>query len=1370
ESYNAYEQHQVTSVKNQNPFGTCWSFAALNSVEASMIRNGVMVNESEVDATNLDLAERHLAYFFFHSVEDPFGNAIGDQMKCDDMGTKYLYSGGDYNDAGFTLLNWYGAVDEASAPYQIVESKFSLNDEIAYDGIGRVQNIFMVNIAERDLVKNLIMEYGAAATCYYAPDTDDCYDDTNAAFYCDWESAINHAVSIIGWDDNFPIENFKEGRRPEQPGAWLIKNSWGTGYGKNGFMWISYEDKTIDGARVFDAYSREQYDKNYHYDGTASYQTRRLAANAKTANVFQVSTEQKNQEELKAVGVGFHSANVKYQVDIYVNPTEEGDPESGILAASKEYTTSYEGFYTVSLDEPVKLKPGDRFAVVVTNKTSEAIEIYVDKTINFDWSGLGNVTYYNATEEGQSFIDLSGNANWYDMESSPLEELSGETPRIKAYTKLLDLVDIETNCDASFLNDVVEYTYTGQKIEPQTALTLKEGATPLVLNQDYTVTFRNNRYIGIAEAVFKGCGDYSGTIVKEFSIEPISLLNAVVTQEQESKEYEYTTKPVTPQVRVEVEGKELNLNEDYTVSYIDNIERKEIQQKDSVIRIKGIGNYQGELFENFSIVKSSLERVSMTLEYKQKQWKTQTEFCPKVTVKDGTKILKNGTDYTVSYADNTEPGDGKVIITAVDSDICNYSGTKEATFQITGKPIKDTKVTLSQTSFIYDGTEHTPAVTVMDGKKTLEPQTDYVLFYRNCQSAGKATVLIQGIGLYAGEREVTYQIKGIDVSKLKAEKIPDQIYLYGDEIKPVNDIVLKDKATGTKIDLSNFRLGYDNNVKVGTATVYITGKEQYSGTRKLTFKIVKKTLTDADTTVKIGEHYVEEQYAAAYSGQKICPDVIVEVGGHDLQKGTDYTVSYTNHLNVAEADIRKAPTIIITGKGNYKGSIKRTFSIKPRPMSSEEIMVTVADARYNNGKALSPKTTVTYIPMIEGTKSILLKKGRDYTITYMDETGDPNELSYGRVIIQGTGNYTGTLGDSEDPQKQIRFKISNKVLADRFIVTGVQPVTYHGGEQLQLDEGQKSTVKVYEKRNMPELVEGEDYRLEFYNNINAGIAKMKIIGMGEYAGEKTVTFKILPRNLQTTLLDDLIQIEEIEAQPYSGYACTPDTTVTDYGLAASEELLTEGIDYTLSYQNNVNPTNEKSKASVIIAGKGNYKGRIRQNFVIEPIEFSSATICVNLQDEIVYNAKAQTPAITIINDDNGVQTVLNNKAAFDIKYLNNKEVGKATIQLYAKGKGWRETSKQSNKILQTHFAIIKGDLSDSSITTISDIPKQTYKGYQVKPSVKVKVNGVILKKDRDYILHYTGNQGPNFEGNGAHVSIIGIGNYTGEARQYFRIY
>lgn len=126
---------------------------------------------------------------------------------------------------------------------------------------------------------------------------------------------------------------------------------------------------------------------------------------------------------------------------------------------------------------------------------------------------------------------------------------------------------------------------------------------------------------------------------------------------------------------------------------------------------------------------------------------------PSVTVKDGGKILKKDTDYTVSYTNNTKAGKATVTVKGKG----NYTGSKTLTFTITAKNVSSVTVQAPGNAF-YTGKAVKPSVTVKDGSKTLKKNTDYTVSYANNTKAGKATVTVKGKGNYTGSKKVNFQI------------------------------------------------------------------------------------------------------------------------------------------------------------------------------------------------------------------------------------------------------------------------------------------------------------------------------------------------------------------------------------------------------------------------------------------------------------------------------------------------------------------------------------------------------------------------------------------------------------------------------------
>ena len=219
-------------------------------------------------------------------------------------------------------------------------------------------------------------------------------------------------------------------------------------------------------------------------------------------------------------------------------------------------------------------------------------------------------------------------------------------------------------------------------------------------------------------------------------------------------------------------------------------------------------------------------------------------------------------------------------------------------------------IKLSQTSYTYDGKAKTPTLTIKNGSMTLKSGTDYTAVYKNNTNEGTASVTVTGKGKYSGTATKSFKISRISLSKAAVTGIKNKSYT-GKAIKQSPVVKLNGKTLKSGTD---YTVTYKNNKAVGTATVTITGKGSYKGSIKKTFKISKASVAKAKVT-GISKRY-------KYTGKAIKPAVKkVTVGGVTLKKGRDYTVTYKNNKKTGTA------TVIITGKGNYKGTIKKTFKI-----------------------------------------------------------------------------------------------------------------------------------------------------------------------------------------------------------------------------------------------------------------------------------------------------------------------------------------------------------------------------------------------------------------------------------------------------------
>ncbi|WP_294481227.1 dockerin type I repeat-containing protein [uncultured Ruminococcus sp.] len=154
-------------------------------------------------------------------------------------------------------------------------------------------------------------------------------------------------------------------------------------------------------------------------------------------------------------------------------------------------------------------------------------------------------------------------------------------------------------------------------------------------------------------------------------------------------------------------------------------------------------------------------------------------------------------------------------------------------------------VTLSASSYVYDGTAKQPSVTVKVGSKTLTKGTDYTAVYSDNTAAGTAYVTIRGMGAYTGSVTKNFTISKKSISNLTMN-LSQTSYTYdGTAKKP--KVTVKD-GSRTLVSGTDYSVSYSNNTNAGTASVTVTGKGNYTGTASLSFKIVKKG--ESNTIVK----------------------------------------------------------------------------------------------------------------------------------------------------------------------------------------------------------------------------------------------------------------------------------------------------------------------------------------------------------------------------------------------------------------------------------------------------------------------------------------------------------------------------------------
>lgn len=391
--------------RSQGDYNTCWAFSAISLAELDLIRDNQTADKS------IDLSELQLAYFTYHNVTDVTKGTVGDSLSITKMGEDYLSIGGNVDYAARTLLQWEGVVNESLFPYTAAASMSVLSDSAAFAGIvAHLQNVYIINIHDdQDAVKREIINHGGAGIGVYMSSAryvgSTVYnEETVATYYCPSEETPDHAVTIVGWDDNFPASGFAD--TPQGNGAWLVRNSWSDTAENSvySYYWLSYYDKSIeDGAWILDFESADNYDYNNQYDG-GSYVGEWPYASV-SANIFQAQNAAN--ELLEAVSISMTSkANVPYTILIYTNLADRSKPKSGVLAATLTGTTDYAGVHTIKLEQPLSVPKGTYYSVIVKLGNGAGM----DAELAASGSGLRSNVYCSTN---QSLFYYDG--EWKDM-------------------------------------------------------------------------------------------------------------------------------------------------------------------------------------------------------------------------------------------------------------------------------------------------------------------------------------------------------------------------------------------------------------------------------------------------------------------------------------------------------------------------------------------------------------------------------------------------------------------------------------------------------------------------------------------------------------------------------------------------------------------------------------------------------------------------------------------------------------------------------------------------------------------------------------------------------------------------------------------
>ena len=933
----------------------------------------------------------------------------------------------------------------------------------------------------------------------------------------------------MGWDDNFPKENFAT--KAPGNGAFLIRNSWTeSGRGEDnsfsGYFWMSYYEATINpNFYAVNAVSSKNYDNNYQYDAYTSYRTYVKAG----ANVYTAHAKGGEKGELiKAVSFYTKATNTKYKIDIYKDVKSSPDTGTLVSSASVEGTVRNAGFHTIKLTKPVYVKTGSKFAAMVSlgsntlvceyNQKGDEYQAASKRGQSYDYSEntkmftdretYGNIKIKVFTDNAESEQDDPPVEDEPPVEEPIIEEPVVEEPDVRDE----ETEDIPVISEIRYEIGEKAYTqgsktdlvksYTGSGIRFNDEIRVYHGDTLLAEKKDYTVSYGNNKALGSADGskaptiLIKGKGNYAKTARFTFTISRADISKASVSSQKTvtlAAHKSARLSAVNP--TVVFEGKTLKKDVDYTVEYYKAGTRVATPSKE----------YLSKAGETYTIRISAAEggnfvgRMSETVLVKVVDPKT-TVSVNRLAVTDS-----KGKDIKVPYS---------------------ASGISLQT--------------------LFDNRYGDAAAVVRHGKNVLTYGTDYIVeaTEKEYRSAGVHKFVIKGVekadAKYVGEKTVSLTIEGTPISKARIEGLSASVDYTGKEITlaELGDMRLfyNDPISRQKVALKkdkDYTVSMDNTGAAGRFKLYITGMNAYSGSLSKTI-----TVKPYNLAANVGNRVSVKVSDVVYTKAGVVSDATVTFynGSRNvtLREGVDYTIDYRTNSRAADKNAANAPIAAVRGIGNFTGISYTPFTIKKADVSN--ISVSVKDVIYNSKANFKPQFKLT-----EGGKEVIAGPDRDieaiseedYKYTYASKTrmsdGSykaagaevlPTDKPASGAVIKVSVNVSCSEASSFYSNGRTTLTGYYKVIESardiaraKVQVLNQDELCYNNGNQVILGK---------ENLNITIVIDGAKVRLgssdyaitEIKNNRLLGIARVTLKGKGQYGGTKSFNFKIKPAGFE----------------------------------------------------------------------------------------------------------------------------------------------------------------------------------------------------------------------------------------------------------------
>ncbi len=640
-----------------------------------------------------------------------------------------------------------------------------------------------------------------------------------------------------------------------------------------------------------------------------------------------------------------------------------------------------------------------------------------------------------------------------------------------------------------------------------------------------------------------------------------------------------------------------------------------------------------------------------------------------------------------------------------------------------------------------------------DGKTTLVKNTDYTVTSSSTSAPGTITLTIKAKGSnYEGTKTVTYQLQKRSITRALRDNsltVSNQTW-KGSAITPtfsgLKDYAYNADTGGSKLSTTgialtqntHYTLSYTNNTNIGTATITITGKGNYIGTKTVNFRIVAVNMS------LITVDAIADRVWNPVSNP--IPTITARYTGANKTLTTaDYTITSS-----AKTDGTAVPgkvTLTITGKGNYTGTKTVTYNLNRRDigLALKNNSLNIANQTYT-GERLEPTLTglkdYAYETLTSTTAlssaGVPLTLNTHYVLNYADN------IDVGTATVTITGNgvyYTGTTTTA--------FTIVARSIANGTLGLNITDIDYKFDEDLQ-----SNLIATLEVNN--KTLTSRDYDLSYYSPsgsivtqiINAGTYKIRATGKGNYSSTKEVNFVVN----KIALREEFFTINP-SSYEYRNAQIIPSFTAS-YDYETGKNYTFKTSDYIATFGDNIDVS---TGGSVTFTGSGsNFEGTVIKNFIITAKSISAGDISKSNIPTQTYTGSEISPNFTLTDTTLGRNLILNTD--YTITITNNVNVGNATIKIVGKGNYAGETAIQ--------FEITPKNIN---LVNIAEIPDQPYTGKEIEPVLNITDNGLVLKKGTHYTVTFANNITVTNSSVKASATIVGTGNYEGTITVYFNV-